>query len=736
MVTISKMVLNQNPNVNGMLDSIPPLSPDEQKARQSRGMLNTALKQTRSVSLNGLFRSTLPALIDSSDDEYRTGIIGSRLYGANAELRRRTFHDTTKGLHNSQTSDEDILEEYGSGILGRALLQEGRPFVNGRVGTPDFRRLQFVGKPGESAIKRVQPRPRIPKQQKVNSKIWSESVNWRKLNRSIDLSTCAKKGEWTEVRSILQAGDKFDFTISDAKGYNPLVFAVRASQIEIAELMLTKGADLYVQTKDRLGLAHIAARHANEQTVKWLMEKHVDFGKTAGSDAKLPIHFAAQRRSLRSYGVVHQLLRAHPNGRLAETRQGQLPLHLAIQASNLPVVQLLLFRQSEAQVRRADADKNTPLHLAARKNAEMIRTIAEAGGGDDSNTPNTLGRSPLHETAACGDEQMLKFLWKLKADANLLDMEEKSPLHVAAEKGRTAIVELLIDKFGASIRARTKDGSTMLHVASAAGHPDTALAFLKRGLLIARGTNADVRTKENYTALHTAVQSRQPSVVETLLGYGADVHVHGGQIGETALHVAAAIPGREIECGQMLLKSGANPNVTQTDGQTPLHICAKSGNVPMVQLLLNEGANPRLCSDTGETPLHVAARNCHCELAEIILQHLAASDSSESVKEYVNVRTQVSIEELNLKDGRTALHYAGEILPWTAHFKDEDAKLVSILIDYGGQTELQTYGDNETAMHLAARTGNEAVLLAIVNKIGAGLVQIVQNKKSKVKSSV
>jgi hypothetical protein len=39
-------------------------------------------------------------------------------------------------------------------------------------------------------------------------------------------------------------------------------------------------------------------------------------------------------------------------------------------------------------------------------------------------------------------------------------------------------------------------------------------------------------------------------------------------------------------------------------------------------------------------------------------------------------------------------------------------------------------------MHLAARYGNEAVLLAIVNKIGAGMVQIVQNKKSKVKQSL
>lgn len=35
-------------------------------------------------------------------------------------------------------------------------------------------------------------------------------------------------------------------------------------------------------------------------------------------------------------------------------------------------------------------------------------------------------------------------------------------------------------------------------------------------------------------------------------------------------------------------------------------------------------------------------------------------------------------------------------------------------------------------MHMAARSGNQAVLLAIVNKIGAGTVQIVQNKQSKV----
>lgn len=37
----------------------------------------------------------------------------------------------------------------------------------------------------------------------------------------------------------------------------------------------------------------------------------------------------------------------------------------------------------------------------------------------------------------------------------------------------------------------------------------------------------DYDFQENYTALHIAVESAKPAVVETLLGYGADVHIRG-----------------------------------------------------------------------------------------------------------------------------------------------------------------------------------------------------------------
>jgi ankyrin repeat protein len=55
-------------------------------------------------------------------------------------------------------------------------------------------------------------------------------------------------------------------------------------------------------------------------------------------------------------------------------------------------------------------------------------------------------------------------------------------VHIAAERGQTHIVDMLLDKYRSSLSARTKDGNTLMHIASTFGHPDTALAFLKKGV--------------------------------------------------------------------------------------------------------------------------------------------------------------------------------------------------------------------------------------------------------------
>lgn len=176
-----------------------------------------------------------------------------------------------------------------------------------------------------------------------------------------------------------------------------------------------------------------------------------------------------------------------------------------------------------------------------------------------------------------------------KPNPNLTDQYDRTPLHLAAEKGHTTIVDILIDKYRADINARTKDGSTLMHVASQFGHPDTAMTFLRKGVplhmpnkggalclhaaamrghnsvikaLLTKGASVDATTKDKYTALHVAVEHCKPLVVQTLLGMGAPVEIKGGKIKETPLHIASRVQGGE-RCAELLLKSGADVNATQ-----------------------------------------------------------------------------------------------------------------------------------------------------------------------------
>lgn len=52
---------------------------------------------------------------------------------------------------------------------------------------------------------------------------------------------------------------------------------------------------------------------------------------------------------------------------------------------------------------------------------DFLKVIVDHGGGEDANTQNNLGRTPLHEVAQLGDEKMLKIMWKLNANANIID---------------------------------------------------------------------------------------------------------------------------------------------------------------------------------------------------------------------------------------------------------------------------------------------------------------------------
>jgi ankyrin repeat protein len=75
-------------------------------------------------------------------------------------------------------------------------------------------------------------------------------------------------------------------------------------------------------------------------------------------------------------------------------------------------------------------------------------------------------------------------------------------------------------------------------------------------------------------------------------------------LGNTPLHIAAV--SGDVREGELLLKSGADPNVHGEYGNTPLHEAVGQRNYQFVKLLLAHGASKDLRNEDGFTPMDVA----------------------------------------------------------------------------------------------------------------------------------
>jgi hypothetical protein len=123
---------------------------------------------------------------------------------------------------------------------------------------------------------------------------------------------------------------------------------------------------------------------------------------------------------------------------------------------------------------------------------------------------------------------------------------------------------------------------------------------------------------EGMTPLAGAVARERFDVVTFLLDHGADPNIPNKQ-GLTPLAQACGYDqGNALVLAQVLLGANANVNAADAHGDTPLHKAAYNGNSDVVELLLAHGASINATNKMGQTPLQVAQKP---EIAELLRKH-------------------------------------------------------------------------------------------------------------------
>ena len=378
------------------------------------------------------------------------------------------------------------------------------------------------------------------------------------------------------------------------------------------------------------------------------------------------------------------------------TERGQTPLHAAAMGGSQDVSCILM--TNGAKINSKDARGSTPLHMASKKGHEsVVKLLIENAAVLDER--NIREQTPLILAARHGHSNVVQALLEAGADPNLFDVMQNSALHVASKS--EVVVDLLI-AYGATVDAQNNQGETPLIRASRQGD------IIKVRCLLGHAANVNMSSFSQSTALHYAGSNLE--VARELLKAGADpnsldidgltpiqyvasegtedqiemiklLHGNGASVnhqtprGYTPLFQASDILAIEgTEPLQALLDIGADPNIADERGTSPMHVCTLMAPVDAIELLLSAGADINQKDHCGGTPLMHAACHSRPEVCELLLHRGADAFCQD-------------------KNGFTALHYA---------VIDGGTEVVQILIESAPKLQYVKGKNMLTPLHLLA----------------------------------
>ncbi|XP_050960458.1 ankyrin repeat domain-containing protein 6b [Labeo rohita] len=218
----------------------------------------------------------------------------------------------------------------------------------------------------------------------------------------------------------------------------------------------------------------------------------------------------------------------------------------------------------------------TPLHLAAYKgHIAVVRILLAAGC--DLDIQDDGDQTALHRAAVVGNGDVISALIQEGCALDRQDKDGNTALHEAAWHGFSQSVKLLV-KAGANVHAKNKAGNTALHLACQNGHAQSSK------VLLLGGSRPDSKNSVGDTCLHVSARYNHVSVIRALLGAICSV-TERNHAGDTALHIAAALNHRKTV--RMLLETGADSRVRNNAGETALDQARENDN-PEVALLLTK----------------------------------------------------------------------------------------------------------------------------------------------------
>ena len=152
-------------------------------------------------------------------------------------------------------------------------------------------------------------------------------------------------------------------------------------------------------------------------------------------------------------------------------------MHSALRHKSMTILEVLV--NYGVSINTYDEYHDTPLNYSIDNSAEYNVVEFLLKNGASANIPNKKDEVPLHKAARYADANICKLLINYGASVNDIDQNFETPLHVATKRGHIENCKLLID-FGSNICFKTKSNKTLLHIAAENKHFQLCKSYLEK----------------------------------------------------------------------------------------------------------------------------------------------------------------------------------------------------------------------------------------------------------------
>lgn len=555
----------------------------------------------------------------------------------------------------------------------------------------------------------------------------------------------------------------------DISGATPLHEAVRYGKVDIARLLLAKGAK--VDALDSIGkspmllIIPVESQYTTYATLlqhKALISQKDMYGDTVlhvATMANAPVNVlqllvnsgaSVNERNKQGVTPIEIAIEQHHSEQVAffaqkgadiyaEDMDGNSPLSKAL---DLPEPDMLKMLVGSENIQSKDSSGNTSLHIAIKKDAplEYVKYLIDSGA--DVNARNKNGDSVLFITVQKNRKDVGDLLLEKNADIFATNVQNNSPLRIALTKGGDLMDWLITSKTlnttdgsgntplhyaaewqlnnaiialiqkGAKVTAENANGESVLFSAVKGDNPSTINILIENGVIIDSKDN-HARDNLGNTPLHAAVKWNAMRAARTLINLGVDVNAQNLS-GKTAL--CDACRSAKADMAILLIQNGADINATDATGRTVLMDAIQSMNENMVRLLLDYKANVQIQEMYGRNAYHDAALTGHIGIINRIrnaggnpLSRDASGDSPLSLV----LRSNINVIQAVLGNNTTIVDSDGNTPVHIAVDKNVNKDLLTKLLNMGYPVS-QRNGKGLTALSTAVEKNNQSLALVLL----------------------